>query len=162
MLSSDENTEWKTPSAILCNTSAPMEGDLCQYSYQLYSYHCVICQQRQKVVQTSRYQQRSSCRSSARTHTVIWTWCSKHQPRSCKYSATSVQVCAQIFRPPPLYFRPQMQSVQSWLALVEGSLLLLLSGENLTWNESTEFCQQHNSSLVVSQDPAEMVTRISR
>lgn len=32
--------------------------------------------------------------------------------------------------------------------------------ENRRWNESAEFCQQHNSSLVVIKDSAEMVTRM--
>lgn len=30
--------------------------------------------------------------------------------------------------------------------------------ENRPWNESAEFCQQHNSSLVVIKDSGEMVT----
>lgn len=34
--------------------------------------------------------------------------------------------------------------------------------ENLSWNESAEFCWQHNSSLLVLEDPAEMVTRVRR
>lgn len=32
--------------------------------------------------------------------------------------------------------------------------------ENRRWNESAEFCQKHNSSLVVIKDSAEMVTRM--
>lgn len=127
--------------------------------WRLQLFYCVICQQRQKWIQTSRHQQRSSCSScsSARAHAVIGT-----KVVTGRAGVTSVQVlyarrCWDFY---PCTSDPRCSLCKAGWLWWRGRCYFFSMGlqENLTWKESARFCQQHNSSLVVIEDPAEMVT----
>lgn len=95
---------------------------------------------------------------------AVWgppLWPGRHQSRLFTSGVTSAEVLrVHVWTSPPCVPDPGCSLCPAGWLWWRDRCYFFSEGlsEELGWKESAEFCRRHNSSLVVIEDPAEMVT----